>query len=382
MTSHILILGGGFGGLALNSALAKRVKGSARVTVIDRKSKFEFAPSFPWLMIGARKPEQIQRGLSQLTKRGVAFVQDEVTQIAPSDHLVKTTANTFQYDYLVVALGAEYDYQTIPGFERAHHIYDLESAVRFRDELQKFKGGRIAIGVGRTPFKCPAAPYEAALLIDHQLRKRNIRDRTSISFFTPEPQPLPSAGPETGGSILPLFKDREIEWNPKEKLVKVQDETCVFESGKTIGFDLLFCVPPHKAPPAVVAAGLTDQTGWVPVDPGTLETKQEDVNAIGDVTALPTPHGYVPLLAKAGVFAHGQAETAARNISMKIEGKRPSEKWNGKGACFLEVGYGKAAYVSGNFLAEPKPQLNFKTPSRMWHLGKVLFEKYWLWKYF
>lgn len=382
MTSHVLILGSGVGGLALGSALAKKMKGEAKVTIVDRKSKFDFAPSFPWLMIGARKPEQIQRDLSSLNRRGIEFVQDEVTQMLPKDHLVKTKANSFHYDYLVIALGAEYDHQTVPGFEKAHHIYDLESAVRFRDELEKFKGGRIVIGVARTPFKCPAAPYEAALLIDHQLRKRNIRDNTSISFFTPEPQPLPAAGPEIGGSILPLFKERGLDWNPKEKLVKIQDGACVFESGKTIGFDLLFCVPPHKAPPPVVAAGLTDQTGWIPVDPDKLETKQEDVYAIGDVTALPTPHGYVPLLPKAGVFAHGQAETVARNLSMKIEGKQPSEKWNGKGACFLEIGYGKAAYVSGNFLADPKPELNFKTPSSIWHLGKVLFEKRWLWKYF
>lgn len=382
MTSHVLVLGGGVGGLALSNALARKVKGQAKITVIDRKSKFEFAPSFPWLMIGARKTEQIQRDLNSLSKRGIEFVQDEVTQILPKDHLVKTKANSFGYDYLVVVLGAVYDHQTIPGFEKAHHIYDLESAVRLRDELQKFRSGRIAIGVARTPFKCPAAPYEAALLIDHQLRKRSIRDDSSISFFTPEPQPLPAAGPEIGGSVLQLFRDRGIEWNAKEKLLKVEDGKCAFESGKTIEFDLLFCVPPHKAPPAVVAAELTDQTGWIPVNPGTLETKQGDVYAIGDVTALPTPHGYVPLLPKAGVFAHGQAETVARNLSMKIEGKETFEKWNGKGACFLEIGYGKAAYVSGNFLADPKPELNFKTPSSIWHLGKVLFEKRWLWKYF
>ncbi len=382
MTSHVLVLGGGIGGLALSNALAKKVKGRAKVTVIDRKGKFEFAPSFPWLMIGARKPAQIQCDLNSLNRRGIEFVQDEVTQISPKDHLIKTKANSFHYDYLVVALGAAYDYQTIPGFEKAHHIYDLESAVRFRDELEKFKGGRIVIGVARTPFKCPAAPYEVALLIDHQLKKRSIRDSTSISFFTPEPQPLPAAGPDIGGKIVPLFKERGIEWNPKEKLVRIEDGTCTFEGGKTMQFDLLFCVPPHKAPPVVVAAGLTDQSGWIPVNPSTLETRQEDVYAIGDVTALPTPHGYVPLLPKAGVFAHGQAETVARNLWMKIGGKEPSEKWSGKGACFLEIGYGKAAYVSGNFLADPKPELNFKTPSSIWHLGKVLFEKRWLWKYF
>ncbi len=366
----------------LSNFLAKKVKANAKVTVVDRKSRFEFAPSFPWLMVGARQPEEVQRDLNKLSKKGVTFVQDEVTRILPNDHLVKTKSNSFLYDYLVVALGAEYDHQTIPGFDRAHHIYDLESTVRLRDALDKFKGGRVAVGVARTPFKCPAAPYESALLIDHQLRRRQLRGKSSISFFTPEGQPLPAAGPEIGGKVLPVFKDRGIEWNPKEKLVKIQDGTCTFETGKTIDFDLLFCVPPHKAPEPVIAAGLTDQTGWIPVDPRTMTTKERGVYAIGDITSIPTPYGYAPFLPKAGVFAHGQAETVGRNLTMKLNGRQPSEKWNGKGACFLEVGFGKAAYVSGNFLAEPRPQLTFKMPNRTGHLGKILFEKYWLKKYF
>ena len=378
----VLVLGCGFGGLVLSNELVKKAKHRARVTVIDRKGKFEFAPAFPWLMVGERKPEQIQRDLNSLNRRGIEFVQDEVAQIVPKDHMVKTKTNSFHYDYLVVALGAEYDNQSISGFEKAHHIYDLESTVRLRDELAKFNGGRIAVGVARTPFKCPAAPYETAFLIDHYLRKRHIRDKTSISFFTPEPQPLPAAGPEIGGKIIPLFKERGIEWNPKEKVTRIQDGTCAFESGKSIEFDLICCVPPHRAAKPVVDAGLTDQTGWIPVDPRTMQTKEEDVYALGDVTSLPTPQGYVQLLSKAGVFAHGQAETLAENLAMRIEGKQPAERWDGRGACFLEIGYGKGAYISGDFLAEPRPQLNFRAPGRTWHWGKVLFEKYWLWKHF
>lgn len=368
--------------MVLGTLLAKKVKRRANITLIDRKRMFEFAPSFPWLMIGGRRPEQVQRELSRVEKKGFAVVNDEVIRISPADRTIETKSGSLDYDYLVVALGAEYDYKAVPGFEKAHHVYQLEAAVRLRDELANFSRGRVALGVARTPFKCPAAPYESALLIDYLLRQRGLREETTMTFFTPEPQPLPSAGPEIGSSMLTIFKDREIEWNPKEKLVKIEERACTFESGKTLEFDLLFCVPPHRAPEPVVAAGLTDQTGWIPVDPRTLETKQQDVYALGDVTSIATPHGFVPFLPKAGVFAHGQAEILARNLAMRIAGKQPSETWNGKGSCFLEIGYGKAAYVSGNFLAEPKPRLKFKLPSHIWHLGKVLFEKHWLWKWF
>jgi sulfide:quinone oxidoreductase len=377
-----MILGGGIGGLALSNALVKKVGHRATITLIDSKSKFAFPPSFLWLMLGTRRPEQIQRNLDRLNKKGVTVVQDEVSRILLDEHRVETKTNSFQYDYLVVAMGADYDYQIIPGFEKAHHVYDLESTVRLRDELPKFKGGRVAVGVSRTPFKCPAAPYEAAFLIDHYLRARQMRDKTSIAFFTPEAQPLPAAGAEIGGHVASLLKERGIEWNPKEKLVEIRDGTCIFESGKTIEFDLLFCVPPHRAPQSVIAAGLTDQTGWIPVDASTMETKQPDVHALGDVTSIATPNGYVPFLPKAGVFADGQAESLAKNLARRIKGRQPSERWNGKGACFLEIGYGKAAFVSGNFLAAPRPQLNLKMPSRRWRFGKTLVEKYWFWKHF
>lgn len=265
----------------MSTSLASKVKGRAKITVIERKSKFEFAPSFPWLMVGARNAEQVQRSLEVLDRKGINHVRDEVSRISLDNHEVKTRTGSFEFDHLVVALGADYDNETIPAFDRAHHIYDLESAVRLRDELRKFDGGKVAVGVARTPFKCPAAPYEAALLIDHQLRVRQLRDKSSIAFFTPEGQPLPAAGPEIGGKVLTLFKERGIEWNPKEKLTGIQNGTCAFDSGKTVEFDLLFCVPPHKAPEPVVKAGLTNQTGWIPVNPRTMETKQEGVYTAG-----------------------------------------------------------------------------------------------------
>jgi sulfide:quinone oxidoreductase len=150
-------------------------------------------------MLGARKPEQIQRNLSRLNKKGVTVVHDEVSRILPNEHRVETKTNSFQYDYLVLALGADYDYQSIRGFENAYHVYDLESAARLRDELPKFNGGKVAIGVSRTPFKCPAAPYEAALLIDHYLRNRRYVTRPPSPFSHQNPNRSPPLDPRSAG---------------------------------------------------------------------------------------------------------------------------------------------------------------------------------------
>jgi sulfide:quinone oxidoreductase len=137
-------------------------------------------------------------------------------------------------------------------------------------------------------------------------------------------------------------------------------------------------VPPHAAPAPVVQAGLTDETGWIPVNPRTMETNHEGVYAVGDVTSISTPNGYVPFLPKAGVFAHGQAEVVAINIAANIKGRGKMKEWDGQGSCFLEVGGGQSAFVKGNFFAEPKPEIEFHMPGRVWHAQKVIFEKYWM----
>lgn len=377
--TRILVLGGGVGGLVASDLLKEKLQTEAKVTLIERKKVFQFPPSYPWLMLGLRKPEQVQKDLGLLKKKGIDVVTDEVMAIAPDVKHVKMTKHYLPYDYLIIALGAEYAAETIPGLSQyAHHIYNLESALRFKDTLSNFSGGTIAIGIARTPFKCPAAPYEVALLLDDYFTRKGIREKVKLEFFTPEGMPLPAAGPDIGGKVSELLKSRKIEYHPKVKLMEVRQNELRFEDGSTIAYDLLFCVPPHIAPKPVIDAGLTDETGWIPVNPETLETKHEGVYAVGDVTSLSTPNGYVPYLPKAGVFAHGQAEVVSNNIAFEVKGKGKAKVWDGHGACFLEVGQGKSAFVKGSFTAKPKPELEFHMPNRIWHMQKVLFEKYWM----
>ena len=104
-----------------------------------------------------------------------------------------------------------------------------------------------------------------------------------------------------------------IAFLPKVKLSKVEKERVMFEGKTELPYDLLIVVPPHKCPSAVVEAGLTDSSGWVPVSPQTLATRFENVYAIGDVTAIETPHAHVPFLPKSGSFALGQAVTTGFN---------------------------------------------------------------------
>ena len=379
----VLALGGGIGGLVTASLLKEKLKEDIDLQLVERKKTFDFPPSYPWLMVGMRKKEQVQKDLDLLRrKRKIDVLNDEVLSIDTEGKSVLTRSNgKLPFDYLVIALGAEYSTSSIPGFsEHAYHIYDLESALEFEQAVKSFDGGTIAVGISRIPFKCPAAPYEVALLLDDYFRKKG--GKVKFEFFTPEAIPVPAVGPDIGNKVLELLGSRGVKYHPKLKVKEIKSKEISFESGETISYDMLFCVPPHAAPKPVVEAGLTDETGWIPVNPRTLETKHVGIYAVGDVASIQTPNGYTPYLPKAGVFAHGQAEVVANNIALGIAGKGKMKEWDGSGACFLEVGKGQSAYVKGTFLSEAKLDIDFHMPSRVWHMEKVAFEKYWMHHWF
>ncbi|MFQ5761505.1 MAG: NAD(P)/FAD-dependent oxidoreductase [Candidatus Bathyarchaeia archaeon] len=382
MAKTILILGGGVGGVVAANTLRKKLGRQHEIVVVDKKRNFEFAPSYIWVMMDWRNPARVVRSLTRLESNGAKYIQGVVSHVNPANRVVEINGEEHAYDYLIISLGADLASEAIPGLaEVAHHFYQLDATEKLRRVLASFSRGTLAIGVASTPFKCPAAPYEAALLIDYHFRRIGIRDRVNMKFFTPEPQPMPVAGPEIGGMISNMLSQRNIEYNPNLKLVSVNNanKELIFDKGEKMKFDLPIIVPPHKPPPAVKESNLDDGSGWIPVHRGTMRTKYDDVYAVGDIATMKLPSGM--MLPKAGVFAERQALAVAHNIASDILGDGQVEEWDGKGSCFLEMGYGKAGYASGNFFAEPKPDVKPRRPGRIWHWSKVLFEKYWLWRW-
>lgn len=380
---QIVILGAGIGGVVAAHALRKRLGGEHRVILIDRKRLYLFSPSLLWLMLGWREPRAIQRDLEPLRAKGIQYVNAAVTGLDLVLRKVETAAGGFPFDYLIIALGAEYAMESVSGLEEAAHVfYTLEGAERLRDTLKGFQGGRIVVLIPSLPFKCPAAPYEAAFLIEAFCRERGIRNRTEFQIVTPEPQPMPVAGPVLGEAIKGMLAQRGIAYAPGQKLkgVDAARKQIALESGEEVPFDLLLAIPPHRAPQVVIEAGLAEPGGWVPVDKETLKTSREGVYALGDIAGIKLVSGM--MLPKAGVFAHHQAETVAANLAAEIAGGAPAARFDGRGYCFLELGEGKAGFANGQFYAEPKPMVKMHSPGRLWHWGKVLFERYWLRRWF
>lgn len=379
----ILVLGGGIGGVVTATRLRKALPKKHRVILIERESEYAFAPSFPWLMAGMRSADAITRPRTKLAKLGVELVRGEIEQLDAEQCSVRVNEQQLSGDYLVIAMGAELAPDSIPGLtEAGDTFYTPEGATRLDKSRQQLQAGRIAVVVCSVPFKCPAAPLEAALLLENDCRQRNIRDAVQIDIYTPEPGPMPLAGPENSRQLRMMVESKGIGYHAEHAIshVNPEEKRVFFANGASADFDLLVYVPPHRAPAVVREAGLVGESGWVPVDKHTLATKIPHVYAIGDVTGIKLNVGKP--LPKAGVIAHGQAEVVANNLVHEITGKGSPQRFDGHGACFIETGDSKAGLGTGQFYAEPAPQLKLYKPGHLMHLGKVAFEKYWLLKWF
>jgi sulfide:quinone oxidoreductase len=376
-SNKVLILGGGSGGLATAGRLKELLGDKVSVTVIDKQRSFVLGFSLFRVMTGEKTEQEVTVPKEKVSQKGIAFINTEVNRIDVENGNIGTDQGEFAYDYLVIALGAELAPEKVPGFESAFHMYTLEDAKKLRDALSSFRGGSIRLIVSSTPFKCPPAPYEAAMLIDDYLRSKGLRDKSDIQIFTPEPQPMPIAGPEVGNTVVSMLNEKGIGFhnNTKVSLIDGSSKQIVFEKGTREKYDLLIAIPPHTSPKVIRESDhLADASGWISVDPKNMQTKHNRVYAIGDVAAVKLPSGM--MLPKAATFAFGQAEIVASNIASSVLGTE-TRSWDGFGECFIETGSGNAAYGSGSFYSSPKPVINLQIPSKELRERKDVWGNYW-----
>lgn len=386
-----IIVGAGFGGIAAARRLRTMLPEPHRVLVVDRRPEVSLGAGHIWVVTGRRKPEQVSRRLSGLTRHGLEFRCAEVVAINPTKRLLEIAGDRVNADALVLAPGAHLTLDRLPGAAGvAHQFYELDAALRLRDALTGFSGGRVLITVIAPPYKCPAAPHEAALLIHEALTRHPGPDRFSLGFLTPEPQPMPIAGPTVGAAVRELYEQRGITARFGARPARVHTASATpagsppsraiageleLADGTREPFDLLIAIPAHTAPAFLRDTGLLNGTGWVPVDRGTLATTFDAVWAIGDVTHIPL--GTTGMLPKAGVLARAEGEVVAGEIAARVLGQGPTARFDGRGACYLETARGEAAMAEGDFFAEAGPAVTLNPPSRANFTGKEKFARDW-----
>ncbi len=357
MSTSVLVLGAGFGGLELSSRLSAELGDSVEITLIDRGDAFVFGFSKLDVMFGRRTPDAIRLHYRDLMTPHVRFRQETITAIDPLHRQVATDLDSYEADVVVVALGADYDVAATPGLaEAGNEFYSVAGAEVLREVLPTFTEGTAIVGVCGTPFKCPPAPSEAALLLDDYLRERGVRDDVRIQVVIPFGAPIPPS-PDTSAAILASFAERGIEFVP-DRLVSALDadtREAVLDDGRRLPYDVFLGIPVHRVPTVVAESGLVEG-GWIPVDPRTLATRLPGVWAVGDVTSVGTP--------KAGVFAERQASAVADHLIAQIRGTVAPAGYDGTGTCYVELGGDQVGRVDVDFYSIPgRPAGTYIAPS-------------------
>jgi sulfide:quinone oxidoreductase len=369
MPARVVVLGGGVGGTLVANLLDKALGREAHVTVVDPTGMHDYQPGYLYVALGDAKGHWLSREERSLLRSGVDLAIEEAIRIHPDAGTVQLAhGGSLDWDYLVIATGARLVPERIPGLaEGSFEFYSLAGAERLGQELRRFRGGRIKVGVAGIPYKCPPAPIEFTFMVDGYLRDHSLRDRSEIELLSPLNRAFTI---ESASKLIkPIMDRRGIRLTTFFNVEAVDPAAHVVESleGEKQEYDLLVLVPPHRGAEIVEASSLGDAGGWLPTDRATLNVAgYGNIFAIGDATDLP--------ISKSGSTAHFEAPVVASRIASLVNGTAPKTNYGGRVMCFLETGDGKATSLRFDYEHPPIPP----KPNRAWHVAKWLFNRlYW-----
>lgn len=369
MPARIVVLGGGVGGTLAANLLSKELGKDAEIAVVDPTGMHLYQPAFLYAALGQVKGRWLSRDERTLLRKDVELVVETAERIDPAKGVVHLErGGSLPYDHLVLSTGARLVPDQVPGLiEGAHEFYSLDGALRLRQALRDFRGGRILVGIAGIPYKCPPAPVEFILMLEDLLRRRGVRDRSEIRLLSPLNRAFTI---ESASKLVqPIMEQRGIGLDTFFNVESVDPSAGAVLSleGEKAEYDLLVLVPPHRGQRVIETSMLGDAGAWIPTDPTTLEHKEhERIYAIGDATDVP--------ISKSGSTAHFQAPVVASRIASRIRGTAPEAVYGGRVMCFLETGRRKATALRFDYTHPPTPP----KPSRRWHAAKWLFNRlYW-----
>jgi sulfide:quinone oxidoreductase len=344
----VIVLGAGFGGLEVSTILSEKLGDKLDLKIIDRNDSFFFGFSKLDVMFGHADAGNVRLPYHNIRKPGVSFVKDTIVAIDPLKKAVFTENGKYQADFIVIALGADYNIDATPGLsDGGNEFYSFHGAERIRDALPKISKGEIIVGVCSAPFKCPPAPSEAALMLHDYLEGQGVRSDCRISLVVPFDLPLPpSYG--TSKALLKAFDERGINYIPEMMVFSIDPgrKVAVLDDGTELPFDLFLGIPEHMVPRVLEESGMLFDE-WIPVNKSNFKTSYEGVYALGDCTHSGTP--------KAGFYAEKQAGAVAESIYCEYMGKEFSKPFDGRSFCYVEFGGGKVARADVDFYSGPSP---------------------------
>jgi sulfide:quinone oxidoreductase len=375
---QILILGGGTAGITVAAQLRRKLK-DYDLAIIEPSTKHYYQPLWTLVGAGVFPKEQSEREESAFIPKGADWIQDYVAELQPEQNCVVTRdGRRITYDYLVIALGIQVDWNKIPGLAEGVGTKQICSNYSYQQVdytwecVSNFKGGTALFTMPNTAVKCGGAPQKIMYLADDHFRKSGVRDKSNVIFASGQ------------GSLFAVEKYRKtlekvaarksIDIRIKHNLVEIKPEQkeAIFElldtkERVTIPFDMIHVTPPMSAPDLIKSSILANATGWVDVDKYTLQhPKFLNVFPIGDCSGLPT--------SKTGAAIRKQAPVLVKNLISAIQGEPLEAKYDGYTSCPLVTGYGKL--VLAEFDYEGKPAETFPFDQSKERLSMYLLKAY------
>ena len=388
----IVVIGGNFAGFTAALQIKRKLKDQAEVILIDRNENFLFIPSLIWVPTKRREIKDITVPRRQvLEKRGVKFVQTVAEKIDPNEKIVYTKDGHFEYDQLVIATGPKVHYDVAPGVrEHAFYIGTPDGAMKTREKLEAFKQNPGPIVIGATQQAgCMGAAYEFLFNIEKWLREQDIRKKVDLYWITPETYlgHFGIDGMPMGESMLKAFmKMFHIHYRTAVGIQEVKPDEVILSDGEKIASSFTMLMPPFigvdliKNSPELEAEG----NGFLNVLPTYRHRKFDNIWVAGLSVDVPAPfdQGKVPFgVPKTGYPSDETGKIVAENIVRTVKGEtKLVEKPWGKipALCIMDAGKKEVLLIS-NHLFKPRT-FALMIPNVFYDFGKVLLEKYFLWK--
>ncbi len=324
--TKVVVVGGGTGG-ATAAKYIKRLDPSIDVTIVEPNKTYFTCYFSNEVIVGERDMKSIEVGYGDLEKMGIKVVFDSAEAIDGAAKTVKTKGGqSLSFDRCVVSPGVDFLYDKIEGYsaeaaEKLPHAWKAgPQTTLLQKQLTDMKdGGVVAILAPPNPFRCPPGPYERASLIAHYLQKHKPKSKVVI---------IDSKGKfSKQGLFIQGWKkfygfetDKAlIEWRPDPdgKLPRVDAKAMTVTYGSMddeLKADVINVIPPQRAGKIAVDSGLTDDSGWCPVDGRSFESKKvPGVHVIGDACIA----GAMP---KSGYAANSQAKVCAAAVVALLKG--------------------------------------------------------------
>jgi len=368
--ARVVILGGGFGGVVAAERLAEQLSDEHQITLVSRSRNFVFYPALVRLAFGKCEKNDVSFDLRHaMLNRRVNFIEAEVAHIDPFEKEVTIAHGEVEgklaYDFLVFALGRRLATEKITGFfEHAHHLLNVDKALKFGKAVSNFHEGHAVIGQCEGA-RLPVPVYETAFALARRLEEQGERKRVKITVVAPDGLGS-ELGEEAGIALNKALAAHQIELLHKFPIATVTRNSVFTRQGDTVNFDLLMLVPPFTGSSAASYMGSIDCLGYVLVDRTMRVIDHEGIYAVGDCLNFDGP--------KMGHMAVRQGEAAAANLIAEIEGREAVAHYSHEMRLVIEEPGGDSIYLHKDVWTEEPGSVR---QGRFWSWAKNVQQRYW-----